>query len=307
MSICPLKSLSPRTVVVIGGPTASGKSAFSFNCAKEWGGWIMNGDSMQLYKGLEILTACPHLQDTKQVPHFLYGISDGEPVNAFSWSQEVYKQLRKAHQNFVRGWVVGGTGLYLRSLMTGIVNIPPFDPDFEASFEKQWSFYESCELHLALTAVDPLLALKISDKRRLLYGLKVYYATGKPLSWWYNHSLKSPPFSFYRVLVWPCKEALQKQAMDRFDRMVLEGVLEEVEGFLTTLKKPSPLEKAIGFYAIKDFIQGHLSFEQCRETYTRSIFQYIKRQRTWFRHQFFPHLVIPHLCFKTSPLGSLLL
>lgn len=270
-------------VLLIGGPTASGKSGLALEKAKAFDGVIINGDSLQVYRGLEILTAQPSPQECQDIPHRLYGFFD--PSQTFSvgkWLPLVTSKIETALKDNKLPIIVGGTGLYLKSLKDGISAIPPIDPQIRKQLKDSQE-----ENYAELKKIDPLLAERLSpnDCQRTQRGLEVFYGTGKPLSFWQTQKPLPSPYEFDICLLMPNKEELEKRIALRLQKMLEMGVLDEI-----TRLKLSPLssqaKKAIGFQEFEAYLKGETSFENARELTLIHTRQYAKRQLTWFRHQF---------------------
>jgi tRNA dimethylallyltransferase len=273
-------------VVIIGGPTASGKSVFAYKLAQEKGGAILNGDSLQVYAGLEILTDQPSYQAQKDIPHRLYGFLD--PTQSYSvgiWLSHVVKEIEESHQRGLLPIVVGGTGLYLRALREGITSLPSLDPHVREELEARESTQEA--LYQELQAVDSALAARIHphDRQRTLRGLEVFYGTEKTLTYWQMQKPLSLPYTFETILCMPAKNDLRPKIAERIETMLTKGVLEEIAAVLPLPPSPTAM-KAIGLREFGSFLQGKCSLEHAKERTFIHTCQYAKRQRTWFRHQF---------------------
>jgi len=286
--VAPLLAFSTALVkvYVIGGPTASGKSTLATQIAQEKKGVILNGDSLQVYAGLEILTDQPSYQTQQVIPHRLYGFLD--PTQLYSaalWLSQVVQEIESALQEGLTPIVVGGTGLYLKTLLTGISSIPSIDPQIRQDLQECQRSQQA--LYLELQNTDRELATRIHphDRQRTLRGLEVFYGTGKPLSYWQKQKPTPLPYEFEPIFLMPTVEDLRPRLMERIEKMVEHGVLEEVAAIL--LLPPSMTAmKAIGLQEFGAFIQGVSSLERAKELTFIHTCQYAKRQRTWFRHQF---------------------
>jgi len=272
--------------VVVAGPTASGKSAFAYRLAQEKDGVILNGDSVQVYRGLETLTAQPSFEEQKEIPHRLYGFLDPcETFSAGKWRVLILSEIGKIHKEGRLPIIVGGTGLYLKALLEGISHMPSVDPSVRKELQNSGRSQES--LCTELQKVDPELAERINpnDQQRMLRGLEVFYGTGKPLSYWQSQKPARLPYEFEKILLMPSKEELQVRIESRLNEMFEKGVLEEVTKVLSLSPSPNAL-KAIGLRELGSFLEGHCSLEEAKELTLIHTRQYAKRQRTWFRHQF---------------------
>ncbi|MBY0501490.1 MAG: tRNA (adenosine(37)-N6)-dimethylallyltransferase MiaA [Alphaproteobacteria bacterium] len=279
-------------VVIVAGPTASGKSAYAFRRALKDKGVILNGDSLQLYKGLEILTAQPPLKEQQTIPHRLYGfLSPTEGCSVGKWLPHVLREITKAHKEKRLPIVVGGTGLYLKALLEGISPLPPVDPKVRRSLKLPRE-----ALYAHLQDVDPELALKVNphDHQRLLRGLEVFYGTGRPLSSWQTKKPSPSPFEFETILMMPSKENLEHLIALRLEEMIEKGVIEEISRILA-LSPSLNVMKAIGLREFGNFLEGRCTLEEAKKLTFIHSRQYAKRQRTWFRHQFKAQLIIDEL------------
>lgn len=266
------------------GPTASGKSAFALKLAHEKNGVILNGDSLQVYHGLEILTAQPSQKDQQEIPHCLYGfLSPEELFSVGKWLSLILPAIQKAQEEERLPIVVGGTGLYLKALTEGISPLPPLDGDIRKELQERKCSQDI--LYEELQTVDPVLAFHLNphDRQRTLRGLEVFYGTGKPLSFWQTQKPTPPPYAFEKILLMPPKEVLEDRIISRLEKMIKQGVLEKVS---RVLAPSATVKKAIGLREFKAFLKGELSLEEAKALTLIHTRQYAKRQRTWFHHQF---------------------
>lgn len=270
-------------VIVIGGPTASGKSQLASKIAHETNGIILNGDSLQVYSNIEILTDQPTPEEQKTIPHRLYGFLDpSENFHVGKWLELVTHEIDTALQNQLTPIVVGGTGLYLKALMEGISYCPPIDPSIRKELEKRREV-----LHEELQEKDPFLAkkLKPNDHQRIMRALEVFYGTGKPLSYWQKQKPPPSPYTFEKICLSLNPEETNKRIASRIDKMFIRGVIEEAKQALEVNPSETAL-KAIGLRELQGYFQNQCTFEEAKELMVIHTRQYAKRQRTWFRHQF---------------------
>lgn len=273
-------------VVICAGPTASGKSSYALKLAQEQGGVIINGDSLQVYRKLEILTAQPSQEDQVSVPHYLYGCLDPtESCSAGYWLSLVLPIIQQIHEKQQLPIVVGGTGFYLKTLLEGVSPVPPIDHDVRKKLLERNESQET--LYKELETVDPVWSSHINsnDHQRTMRGLEVYYGTGKPLSFWQTQKPSPPPYDFEKILLLPDTEILNQNIKVRLEEMLEKGVLEEVAHALT-LPLSETAGKAIGLREFGAYLKGNCSLEQAKELTFLHTCQYAKRQRTWFRGQF---------------------
>ncbi|WP_208434015.1 tRNA (adenosine(37)-N6)-dimethylallyltransferase MiaA [Bartonella taylorii] len=279
-----------RTITLIAGPTASGKSALALRMAQEKNALIINTDSMQIYDVLNILTARPTKADTAIVPHYLYGyVSPTLNYSVGQWSRDVEKLLTTFTSKSLI--FVGGTGLYFRALLEGISKIPHV-PDVVRQKWRLRLYKEGAEnLYRQLLQVDAVLAEKISsqDGQRIIRALEVYDATDKKLSWWQKQKTLPliVPNCAEKILLIPPRQLLYERIHKRLDSMIERGALEEVVAMKRLMLSPLlPAMKAIGIPEFIAYLDGYRSFENALETVKTQTRRYAKRQMTWFRNQF---------------------
>ncbi|WP_455476664.1 tRNA (adenosine(37)-N6)-dimethylallyltransferase MiaA [Bartonella sp. B41] len=282
--------MTQRTITLIAGPTASGKSALALKIAQEKGAVIINADSMQIYDILSILTARPTKNDTSIVPHYLYGyVNPTLHYSVGQWLCDVDKLLSM----FVSKSLifVGGTCLYFYALLEGISKIPHVPDVVRQKWRLQLNEKGSENLYCQLLQVDPVLSKKISprDGQRIIRALEVYEATGKRLSWWQKK--KTTPLIMQnhleKILLIPSRQLLYERINERFNDMVEKGALEEVMAIKKLMLSPIlPAMKAIGVREFIAYLDGYKSFEDALETAKTQTRRYAKRQMTWFRNKF---------------------
>jgi tRNA dimethylallyltransferase len=282
------------TVIVVGGPTASGKSALALDLAEEFGGTVINADSMQIYRELSVLTARPTGADEARAPHRLYGaLPDSERCSAARWQAMALEEIRTARASGRVPIVVGGTGLYLRALMEGLADIPPVPAAIRASIRDLQADIGSPGLHALLTERDPETAarLKPGDTQRLLRAVEVLEATGRSITAWQSDPVAGPPagLRFLPVVVDPPRETLYAACDGRFDKMIELGALDEVRGLMALdLPADLPVMKALGVPELSSYLRSEIGLSEAAASARQSTRRYAKRQGTWFRHQLAP-------------------
>jgi tRNA dimethylallyltransferase len=284
--------MSKKCAILIAGPTASGKSETALKVAEALNGAIINADSMQVYKGLPLITALPDDHAMAQVPHHLYGFRD--PAKGYSvadWlkaAQEACEAVNEAQQIPI---FVGGTGLYLKGLVEGIANIPDIPEHIKLALNKRLDTHglESLYQELILVDKDTADRLKPNDKQRILRALSVYEASGQPLSYWQskNQVPVLEGYTLLKITLQSPPEDLNERIMTRLKKMVDAGALDEAKAFSERYLAPHlPLTKAL---ALRPFIlhkAGNLTLNEALEKSLFETRRYAKRQRTWFRNQF---------------------
>ncbi len=274
-------------MALIAGPTASGKSALAIALARAANGVVINADASQVYADLQILSARPSAEEMAQAPHRLFGHIDGaEACTAARWASEARAEIASAHAQGRLPILVGGTGLYLRTLLDGIAPVPDIDPTIRA----QVRALPVAEAHAALAVEDPAAAARLApaDTTRVARALEVLRSTGKPLSEWQKHKSGgiADQISLSPLILLPPREWLIQRCDDRFEQMVDSGAVAEVEALLARKLPPElPVMRAIGVPEIAAWLDGTVYRETMLERGRIATRQYAKRQYTWFSRQ----------------------
>ncbi len=286
----PFKPGNNALMVLIAGPTASGKSAVAMALASELNGVIVNADSMQLYRDLNILSARPSISDEAAVPHRLYGTVDGaEAYSVGKWldaAEDEISNIMNAGQVPV---ITGGTGLYFRALENGLTAIP----DIPAGIREKWRSRMDAEgpraLHKALRLVDGEAAatIKPGDRQRIVRALEVYDATGRTIAAWQRETGQGrvkPDCEVIRICVTLDRAELYQRCDARFKTMIEMGALDEVAQLVARgLDENLPVMKAVGVRQLAAYLRGETDLESAiadAQMWTR---RYAKRQLTWQR------------------------
>lgn len=278
-----------ENAVIVAGPTCSGKSALAIYIAKQCCGTIINADSMQVYSDLRILTARPSPQDEANVPHRLYGVLEASQVGSVAWWRE--QALREMKQCWAEGRtpiLCGGTGMYLRSLIEGLVEVP--GPSEEVRYQARTLLAEigPNALYERLQKLDPQTAARLrpNDSQRIARAWEVRVSTGRGLSSWQEEiSLPPAPCRFVSVRLDPPRDQLRKAISQRFDDMLYAGAQEEVATLLKhNLPDTLPVMRAHGVPELAAVLRGEKKLDEAREQAVRAISRYTRRQATWFRH-----------------------
>ncbi len=289
-----MTELSPNTVIVVCGPTASGKSALAMDIAEEFGGVVINADSMQIYRELRILTARPSEADEARVPHRLYGVlSVAETCSAGRWLSVAVPEITQAWDNGLVPIVCGGTGLYIRALMQGLSAMPDIPAATRQAARDAMAEMGNEAFHAMLADVDPDAAdrLHVSDTQRLIRAYEVFLATGRSIVDWQTGEAPSPPLEarFHVFAVLPDRETLYAACETRAEAMIEAGALEEVTALMPLGLDPDlPAMKALGVPELMRHLKGELSREEAVAALKRATRNYAKRQITWIRHQIEP-------------------
>ena len=274
-------------VALIAGPTASGKSALALALAERTGGVILNADSAQLYRDLPILSAAPSPADRQRAEHRLYGVRDGaDPCSAAAWAELARTEIAALHAAGQLPILVGGTGLYLRTLLDGIAPVPPIDPAIRAAVRAAGV----AENLAALTPLDPCAAARLNpgDSTRIARALEVVRSSGRTLAEWQEQRGGgiSGSITLTPLILLPPREWLIERCDRRFAEMVERGALGEVGALLDRGLDPDlPVMRAIGVRELGAVIDGTTTRDQAVAAGQSATRRYAKRQYTWFANQ----------------------
>ena len=280
-----------KPVLIVTGPTASGKSALAADLAGRLSGVIINADSMQIYRGLEILTSAPEQAMRNRAPHVLYGILDpAEPCSAGRWRDLATAEITRAHDGGRLPIIVGGTGLYLRALMSGIARMPAVPRDVRAGVRARLAAAGSQALYDELRRRDPAAAARLSpgDSQRIARALEVLEATGRSLTDWQRGDAGQDRdgFRFLTCLLMPPRDELYRACDARFADMLERGALAEASRLAGRRLDPAlPAVKALGIPDLMRHLNGEISLAEACRRGQQATRRYVKRQVTWFRHQ----------------------
>ena len=275
-------------VVVICGPTASGKTALSIELAKKINGEIVSADSMQIYKDMNIGTAKPTKEEMQGIKHYLLDfVSPDERYSVAQYKQDAKIAIKEIIEKGKTPIIVGGTGLYVDSLIYEIeYNDIKIDENYRKELEKTIEEQGLEELYKKALQIDPIAMEKISpnDKKRIMRVLEIYKATGKTKTEQEIESRKNPVEYDYKVFAidWD-REILYQRINKRVDIMIEQGLIEEVKKILKKYKKFPTAMQGLGYKEVVDYINGNLSKEEMIEKIKIETRRYAKRQLTWFK------------------------
>ncbi len=281
----------PR-LALIAGPTASGKSACAVRLARALGergqaATVINADSAQVYADLAVLSARPSAEEMQGVPHRLFGEWDGvQSCSAADWAVRARQVIAEVHEAGGVPILVGGTGLYLRTLLDGIAPVPQIDPEVRAAVRA----LPTDAAYAGLLAEDPERAavLAATDTTRIARALEVVRSTGQPLAHWQarkeggiGHLVQLHP-----LIMLSRRDALYERCDRRFAQMLRHGAIAEVERLLARRLDPAlPVMRAIGVPEIAAYLRGECPLEEAESRGSQATRNYAKRQYTWLRHQ----------------------
>jgi tRNA dimethylallyltransferase len=283
--------VSAPNIILIAGPTASGKSALALVLAETLGGTVVNADSMQVYGDLRIITARPAPEEERRVPHRLYGHVDAA-VN-FSvgrWCTEAADALAATKREGRTAIVVGGTGLYFSALTRGLAAVPPIPAQIRDEVRTRLVNEGVEKLYAELAQRDPATAERLTprDRSRVTRALEVVLATGRSLTQWHEDNMPASVDAARAVKIFltPDRDELLRRIDARFDAMMTAGAMDEVRALAARkLDASLPAMKAHGVPWLIRHLNGEIALAEAVEGGKRDTRQYTKRQATWFRNQ----------------------
>ena len=277
-----------KKIILLAGPTASGKSKLAISLAKKLNGEIINADSMQVFKEFKILSSRPSIRDTQKIKHHLYGvISVKRYFSAGDWLKEVRKKVDVCLRRKKVPIIVGGTGLYFNTITKGISKIPDIDLKTRNKVRRLYKKIGFKKFYNLLIKLDPKIKGRISptDSQRLQRAYEVKLKTKKSLFDWFSNT-KSDflDFEIKKIFIDIPRDVLLKKISNRIKLMIKKNCINEVKKFnKLKIKKNLSANKLIGVQEINDFLKGSVSLDQCVELINIKTRQYAKRQNTWAR------------------------
>jgi tRNA dimethylallyltransferase len=278
--------LPPLTLIA--GPTASGKSALALKLAAERPSVIVNADAMQVYRDLRVITARPSAEEEAAVPHRLFGHVDGaEACSAADWAAQAKAALAEAWAAGLQPILVGGTGLYIRTLLDGIAPVPPIDPAVREAVRA----LDVTEAYAMLAKEDDVMAARLrpSDTTRVARALEVVRSTGRSLAEWQQDLAGgiTHDLNLTAIVIDPPRADVVARSDSRVTDMLAGGAVEEVAELRARGLDPAlPVMRAIGVPPLLRYLAGDLTIDQAAEQIRADTKAYIKRQQTWMRGQF---------------------
>ncbi|NLV96754.1 MAG: tRNA (adenosine(37)-N6)-dimethylallyltransferase MiaA [Desulfovibrionales bacterium] len=274
-------------LIALVGATGTGKTAVALALAKALGGGVVNFDSRQVYQGLDIVTAQPTLAEQSQCPHALYGyLPVDQSIRAGAFSEEILAMAQKFNAQGVVPILVGGTGLYLKSLVDGLAPIPDIDASIRKEIMHECQTLGSPVLHARLSIIDPQYAARIhpNDPQRICRALEVYTATGQTLSWWHSQAAPAAHVRVLQIGLDTELKALTPRLAQRITAMLELGALHEVErAYDQYPQRTAPGFSGIGCPELLAVLLDGLDMDEAQRLWLRNTRAYAKRQLTWFR------------------------
>lgn len=277
-------------VIVIGGPTASGKTQLAIEWSLRLNGEIVSCDSRQVYKFMDIGTAKPTLEERKLVPHHLIDIIyPDETMTAGEFQKLARESIKEIHSRGKIPFLVGGTGLYIRAVIRDISFPPKVDESYRKLVKDKINKEGLTSVYNELCRIDPVTAEKISpnDEIRITRALEVYYATGNPISFYRRGiDVDYPEYEVIYLVLNPPRDILYKRIEERVDKMIQLGLVEETKRLLNMGYSPElPSLQTLGYREIIKYLEGVYDLESAVEEIKKETRRYAKRQLTWFRNE----------------------
>ena len=280
--------MGKKKIILLAGPTASGKSKLAIQMANYFGGEIINADSMQVYKEISVLTSKPNMQDIKKVKHHLYGINSvKKKFSTGSWLKLALKKIEVQWSNEQTPIIVGGTGLYFKALTQGLVQIPDIPNDLRTEIRKLHKKIGQKNFFNKLIKLDPLATKFIlpSDSQRSMRTYEVKKFTSKSLFEFIKETKSNFKNDvFKKLFINIPRDFLRIKISKRVEKMFSDGAVVEVENFLKMkIYRELSANKIIGIKEIRDHLRGKITLSEAKELISLKTRQYAKRQFTWAR------------------------
>lgn len=280
--------MKPRVIVIV-GPTASGKTSASIKLAKKIDGEIISADSMQIYKEMNIGTAKPTLEEMDGIKHYMFDVvAPDETFNVTKYVEKALECVKKIVSNGKTPIIVGGTGLYVSTLINGIefceVNE---DTNYRREMAELAKEKGNHYLHEMLEKIDPEAAKTIdaNNVRRVIRALEIYKVTGKTKTLLDKESCKEVPFDYKLYGIETDREVLYSRINKRVDKMLEDGLIDEVKALLEKYTFSPTAIQGLGYKEVKEYLCGKLSYDEMVEKLKMETRRYAKRQMTWFRRE----------------------
>ena len=275
-------------IILVSGPTASGKSNFSIKLAKKVNGEIVNADSMQVYKELKILSARPSPKEYQKIKHHLYGFhSVKKNFSTGDWLKIAIKKVKEINKRKKIPIFVGGTGLYFKALTDGLVNIPNIPIRYRNNIRDLQKKLGQQKFYQKLIKLDPSSKENINptDTQRSIRAYEVMHFTKKPLhDWFQNTKSYFNKDDFFKIYIDYPREELIQRIGKRVEKMIKLGAVQEVRKFVKLkVRKDKSVNKAIGINEIKEYLKEKKDMSDVIEIISIKTRQYAKKQSTWAR------------------------
>ncbi|WP_375448189.1 tRNA (adenosine(37)-N6)-dimethylallyltransferase MiaA [uncultured Fibrella sp.] len=279
-------SSKSKTVIVIAGPTAVGKTQLCVWLAKQLDTVVISADSRQLYRELTIGTAKPSAAELDNVPHyFINSHSVTDPISAGQYEREALVLLNNLFDTRDTVILTGGTGLYINAVLKGLDDMPEGDATLRRQLQQQFDVEGISALQAQLLELDPDYAAlaDLNNTQRVMRALEVCLTTGKPYSWFRRRSSVERPFATKLIALQRPREELYDRIDQRMDRMLASGLVDEVRSLLPY--RHTPALQTVGYKEVFPYLDGEYDYDTMVDLLKRNSRRYAKRQLTWFRHQ----------------------
>ena len=287
-----------RAVLVIAGPTASGKTAAALELARRLGGELVGADSVQVYRGFDIGAAKPTEDELRGVRHHLIDVADADaPLDAMAYARLADQAIADIQSRGMLPIVVGGTGLWIRALVRGLVAVPPVDYVLRARLDADAAAEGPPALHARLALIDPLAAAKIhpNDQLRIVRALEVFEQTGTPMGELRAaHALGGPRFALRMVTVDRPTPELHARIEARVPAMISAGFADEVRALLVRYGEGARALQSVGYREMVEHVLRGVSLDETAARILKSTKTYVRRQRTWLKNE-------PGIDWRTDP------
>ena len=280
-----------KPILIVAGPTASGKSSLALAAADKYNGVIINCDAMQVYRELRLITARPSSEDEAKVSHKLYGvIPAAEACSAGIWRELAVAEIETCWRADRLPIVTGGTGLYIRALMEGLTDIPEIPREIREEVTERRNRIGPEAFRQELAKFDPVSAERLNptDSQRMIRAYEVYLGTERSLTDWHQDAPTTPPLeaNYQSIVFEPPRDELYAKCEARIDWMIDNGVLDEVRVLMELNLEPSlPVMKALGVPELITHLRDKMTLEDAVSAAKQATKRYAKRQMTWFRGQ----------------------
>lgn len=275
-----------RSLFIIAGPTASGKTDLALELAERYGGEIIGADSVQVYRGFDIGSAKPSAEELRGIPHAMIDILDpDESMDAMRFAELADQEIEASLSRGKKPIVVGGTGLWIRALLRGLVDLPRPDPEVRSALETEIERKGSAYLHRRLREVDPLSAEAIheNDSLRIVRALEVYEQTGEALGELRRrHALGSPRYSAVFAVLDPSLDELTPRIERRLEAMLEAGWLEEARSLRERYGDKVRPFGSVGYLELAQHLRGEIDLDETKKRIRKATRIYARRQKTWF-------------------------
>ena len=282
-------------MIIIAGPTGVGKSKIAIELAKKINGVLINADSVQVYKDLLLLSARPSKLDIQKVSHFLYGYVNSEiNYSVVDWLSELKKTLVHIELKNKIPILVGGSGLYLNAVINGLVHIPLISKTVKKESLSRLNKVGIEKFRQINFKIDPTFVQNNHDKNRLLRAYSIFLQTKKNISFWHEQPrFKSVNKNFFPFFIKSERMLIYKKCEIRFDDMLAKGAIEEVKKLhYLNIDRSLPISKSLGVKWLLNYLDNNISYEEAIRLSKRDTRRYVKRQFTWFAHNYIPYKTI---------------